>query len=73
MPLHELLTEPKLIHSHTHYIIAGGNDGSGDLNTVLEHDLDEDKIKTKSQMTETRSLHAISEVKFADYSQWCEW
>ena len=56
------------------HIIAGGAGVSeyDYFNTILEYDLDNDIIKSKGQMTQTRSNHAISVVKLADYSKWCE-
>ena len=52
-------------------ILAGGYDGDYH-DSIIEYDPGEDVMTPVGQMTEARAAHAISVVKYAVYSHWCE-
>ena len=41
------------------------------VNTILEYNFDSNSFDTIGFMTEARSDHAISVVKYSDYSKYC--
>ena len=60
-----------------HIILAGGSEGSWpaeivDLDTILEYDITGDSYTQIGTMTQARFGHAISMVKFEDFSEWCQ-
>ena len=52
-------------------IFSGGYDGSIFYNTILEYNSAGDEFTEVGTMLEERGFHAISVVKYADYSQHC--
>ena len=58
-------------HSFTR-TIAGGTDGDGKSDTILEFDITGDSIKNIGRMREARGYawHGVSVVKSADFSEW---
>ena len=56
-------------------ISAGGmyDEGYGGMfrTAIMEYDMDEDSFLDVGNMTLGRAAHAISVVKFDDFSQWC--
>ena len=57
-----------IILTHT---LAGGYDGSY-LNTILEYNITGDSYKEIGTMIQTRTYHAVSVVKYEDFSEWCQ-
>ena len=58
-------------------ILAGGSEGSWpedivELDIILEYDITEDSYTQIGTMTQARNSHAISVVKYKDFSEWCE-
>ena len=53
-------------------IIAGGRDGDGYHDDILEYDLEEDAITSVGHMTRAREYHGISVVLAGDYTNWCD-
>ena len=53
--------------------LAGGiiADGST-LNTILEYDISSDSYTQIETMTQDKYAHAISVVKYEDFSDWCQ-
>ena len=55
-------------------IFVGGYEGSYTVDTILEYDItgDSDSYIQTGTMIHPRDWHAISVVKYEDFSQWCE-
>ena len=63
--------------NYNNIIFSGGStdvlqDGSNSLNTILQYNYAEDEFTEVDKMLEERSGHAISVVKYSDYSQYCQ-
>ena len=57
------------------YTYAGGIEAIGSydsLNTILEYDITGDSYKQIGTMIKARYYHAISVVKYEDFSEWCQ-
>ena len=52
-------------------MLAGGSDGSS-LDTILEYDINGDSYTQLGTMIQARNYHAISVVKYQDFSEWCQ-
>merc|ERR1712110_738244 len=52
-------------------LLFGGSDGSY-LDTILEYDITGDSYTQIGTMTQARGEHAISVVKYQDFSEWCQ-
>ena len=60
---------------HDSYVkpLAGGKENDGSfLDTILEYDITGDSYTQIGTMAKARYRHAISVVKYEDYSEWCE-
>ena len=59
-------------------ILIGGYDGSlagydeSYLNTILEYDITGDSYTEIGTMIQARDDHAVSVVKYEDFSEWCQ-
>ena len=58
-------------------ILAGGSVGSWpedivDLDIILEYNITDDSYTQIGTMTQARNSHAISVVKYEDFSKWCQ-
>ena len=53
-----------------HSILTGGK-GGGYFNAILEYDVTADSFTQLGTMTQARSWHAISVVKYEDFSKSC--
>merc|ERR1712179_734101 len=51
-------------------LLFGGSDGSH-LDTILEYDINGDSYTQLGTMIHARERHAISVVKYQDFSEWC--
>ena len=55
------------------FILAGGKEeGSNNLDTILEYDSTSDSYTQIGTMTQARFFHAVTVVKYGDFSDWCE-
>ena len=55
------------------YIPAGGNyDTDSHFDTIMEYDITGDSYTQIGTMIQARDRHAISVVKYEDYSEWCQ-
>ena len=59
-----------IIFSGGYYDYYAGNDNY--LNTILQYNSDGDEFTEVASMLEERGSHAISVVKYSDYSQYCQ-
>ena len=56
------------------YIPAGGNYNTDSrFDTILEYDITGESYTQVGTVIQARYRHAISVVKYEDYSEWCEW
>ena len=53
-------------------ILSGGFTGSTAINTILEYDITGDSYTQIGTMTQARSDHAISVVKFENFAEHCD-
>ena len=53
-------------------IFSGGYDGSNTYDTILQYTSAEDEFTEVDTMLEEREGHAISVVKYSDFSMWCQ-
>ena len=53
-------------------IFLGGYDGSNSYNTILQYNSAGDEFTEVDTMLEQRYSHAISVVKYSDFSMWCQ-
>ena len=53
-------------------ILAGGFDGSNSHNTILEYDITGDSYTQIGTMIEARDQHAVTVVRYEDFSDWCK-
>lgn len=51
-------------------VFSGGWDGNSTVNTILEYDITDDSYTEIGAMTQARYNHAISVVKYEDFSNW---
>ena len=65
-------TRTNYIDKKSVVIIAGGTDGDGKSDTILEFDITGDSIKNIGRMREARGYawRGVSVVKTADFSHW---
>ena len=65
----------KLVESLIIIMLAGGFDFEEEedsLDTILEYDINGDSYTQKiGTMIQARRFHAISVVKYKDFSEWC--
>ena len=54
-----------------HIILTGGGDGTKSFDTILEYDVTADSFTQIGTMTQARSWHAISVVRYEDFSKSC--
>ena len=52
-------------------ILAGGSDGSI-LDIILEYDFIADSYTQIGTMTTARGYHAVTVVRYGDFSDWCQ-
>ena len=52
-------------------IFSGGYDGNY-LDTILQYNIAGDEFPEVDSMLEERNRHAISMVKYSDFSMWCQ-
>ena len=53
-------------------LLVGGEDGNEYLDTIFEHDMEQDTMQEIGNMQEARGRHAVSVVQYSDFSQWCQ-
>ena len=53
------------------FILGGYDDLNGLVNTILEYDIIGGSYTEIGTMLVARCYHAVSVVKYEDYSQWC--
>ncbi len=53
-------------------LVGGRDEGDLNLNTILEYDITSNSYTQIGTMTQKRSFHAISVVKYEDFSEWCQ-
>ena len=66
----QVCVELKIVLIKIH-ILLGGHDGSESVDTILEYDITGDSFKQIGTMTQAKWQHAISVVKYGDFSEWC--
>ena len=52
-------------------LLAGGSTNGGPVKTILEYDITRDSYSQIGSMTQARDSHAISVVRYEDFSKWC--
>ena len=52
-------------------ILAGGYGGTF-LDSILEYDFTDDSYTEIGTMTQARDAHAVTVVRYGDFSDWCE-
>ena len=53
-------------------LLAGGNDGTIALDSIMEYDFNGDSYTQIGTMTQARNSHAVTVVKYGEFSDWCE-
>ena len=54
------------------FTLAGGWDKSNAFNTILEYNITGESYTQIGTMVEARYSHAVSVVKYEDFSEWCQ-
>ena len=54
-------------------LLVGGEDGNEYLDTIFEHDMEQDTMQEIGNMQDARYSDAITVVQYSDdFSQWCQ-